>query len=122
MGSRFLLLEHRGRRSGKRRRTVIEVVDRDRSTGTYWIAAAWGDRADWYKNVKVDPRVRVTVGRRRFDAIAEVLPAEDSPAVLDRYAREHRTAARALARILGYDSVDQLKERVPVVELRPPPE
>ena len=44
LGGRCLLLEHRGRSSGKRRAAVIEVVDHDRETSRYCVAAAYGDR------------------------------------------------------------------------------
>ena len=119
LASRFLLLEHKGRASGRQRRVVLEVVDRNRETGVYRVAAAYGDRSDWYRNVMAAPKVRVTVGRRRFAAMAEPLTAEDSRTVLERYAAEHPTAVRALAKALGYTSYEDLAERVPIVELRP---
>jgi len=118
LGGRFLLLEHRGRSSGKRRRAVIEVVGNDRSTGAYWVAAAYGDRSDWYRNVTVEPRVRVTVGGKRFRAMATALSGDESKAVLVRYAEEHPAAARGLLRLLGYESFEQLMDRVPVIEFR----
>ena len=118
LGSRLLLLEHRGRNSGKRRRLVVEVIDHDRSTGVYWVAVGFGDRSDWYRNVKAEPRVWVTVGRKRFRAIATALSTEASKAVLLRYQKAHPVMARGLVRIFGHDSFEALTEKVPVVELR----
>ena len=118
LGGRFLLLEHRGRSSGKRRTAVIEVVDHDRETRTHCVAAAYGDRSDWYLNVRAEPRVRVTVGRRRFRAIATALSTDESKAVLARYGKEHPASARGLVRIFGYEGFQALTEKVPVVELK----
>ena len=70
LGHRFLQLTHRGRRSGALHQTVVEVVGRDRASGAYCVAAGWGKKSDWYRNILADPHVRVRVGGRVFDAIA----------------------------------------------------
>ena len=46
LGQRFLLLTHTGRQSGWPRYTVVEVVDRDTVTGSYFIASGWGEQSD----------------------------------------------------------------------------
>ncbi|MQA16779.1 MAG: nitroreductase family deazaflavin-dependent oxidoreductase, partial [Pseudonocardiaceae bacterium] len=56
LGPRFLLLEHIGRRTGLARYAVLEVVDRGR--GEWYVVAAYGPRAQWYRNVLRQPRVR----------------------------------------------------------------
>ena len=62
LGKRFLLLEHRGRKSGVIRQTVIEVVDHDPQVGYFVVAAAWGNKSDWFKNISVHPKVAIEVG------------------------------------------------------------
>lgn len=50
------LLETTGRRTGRPRRTpVCDGQDGE----TFWLVAQHGQRADWVKNVRADPRVRI---------------------------------------------------------------
>jgi deazaflavin-dependent oxidoreductase (nitroreductase family) len=63
LGGRFLLLEHIGRKSGRTRQTVLEVVGHDAESGRYVVASGWGTRSDWFQNVERGPRVTVQVGR-----------------------------------------------------------
>ena len=54
--SQVMVLVHRGRKSGLLRRTPVNyaVVD-----DVLYCAAAYGDRADWYRNAMADPRVQL---------------------------------------------------------------
>lgn len=50
------LLETRGRRTGRPRRTpVCDGLDGD----AFWLVSQRGRRADWVRNIEADPRVRV---------------------------------------------------------------
>lgn len=102
LGGRFLELTHTGRKSGKRRHTVLEVVHYDRATGVYTIASGFGERSDWYPNILKDPHVEVRCGRRQVTATAVPLMPQEAGAVLVGYARAHRRAFRALVRFMGY--------------------
>jgi len=64
----ILLLEHTGRKSGVRHFTPLqyELID-----GAYYVGAARGTKADWFRNILVDPQVRVQVGRLAFVGRAE---------------------------------------------------
>lgn len=55
------MLEHHGRTSGQRRHVVLEVVDHP-SPDRYVVVSGFGQRAQWFRNVATDPRVRVYVG------------------------------------------------------------
>jgi deazaflavin-dependent oxidoreductase (nitroreductase family) len=95
-GSRLLMLEHAGRKTGIRRYVVLEVVDHP-DPHTYVVAAGFGDRAQWLRNVRVSPRVRVYSGSRRpVPAIARPLSSEETAAALTAYARRHPRAWAAL--------------------------
>jgi deazaflavin-dependent oxidoreductase (nitroreductase family) len=74
LGERFLLLNHIGRRSGRPRQAVLEVMYRDGGGGAYFVASGFGERSDWYRNVMVHPDVTIQVGRRRMATRAERLP------------------------------------------------
>jgi len=121
LDSRFLLLRHRGRRSGMLRSTVLEVVHHDRSIDAYYVAAAWAWRAQWFQNVSADPRVGVTVGRKTFEGVAHILDAGERRRVLDEYRLRHGAAMRGLQRLFGYATFDELVESTPIVELRRAP-
>ena len=46
LGHRFLLLVHRGRKSGLLRETVLEVLLHDPATNESVVLSAWGEKAD----------------------------------------------------------------------------
>lgn len=94
-GSRLLMLEHTGRKTGARRYVVLEVVGRP-GPGTYLVVSGFGARAQWFRNVRADPRVRVWLGSRRpVAATARLLDRDQATAVLAAYAAAHpRTWAR----------------------------
>ena len=95
-GSRLLMLEHTGRKSGIRRYVVLEAVDHP-DPHTYIVAAGFGDRAQWLRNVRASPRVRVYTGYHRpVPAIARPLTSEETAAALTAYARRHPRAWAAL--------------------------
>lgn len=118
LGRRFLLIQHTGRRSGKPRFAVVEVVRYDRRADAYVVASGWGRGADWYRNVSVTPEVRLTVGARRFDARAVLLPAAEAAREVCGYARAHPVAFAALARLLfGTSKIgcERVAEQAPLV-------
>ncbi len=120
LGRRFLMIEHKGRTSGLRRYVVVEVVRHDRRANSYVVASGWGHKADWYRNIRVTPEVRVTVGVRRFDARAVPLSLAESRRELCAYALAHPVAFAALTRVmLGERDVacEHVAELLPVVVL-----
>jgi deazaflavin-dependent oxidoreductase (nitroreductase family) len=116
LGHRLVMVEHVGRVSGLPRQTVLEVVRRDdRSLD---VAAAWGWKSDWLRNVTADPSVRLSTGRMRSaPATATVLGRDDAAEVFEAYARIHRRSAHALGRALDLDFSDPeaVAASVPVV-------
>ncbi len=123
LGHRFLLLEHTGRVTGRRRLVVLEVVARP-GPGRYAVAAGLGSRSDWYRNIVATSAVRVSVGTQRgLPGRATVLSQDRSAAVLDGYGQQHRLAWRTLAPLLGRllgiksTSAGEFSQRIPLVEL-----
>ncbi|MGH3210902.1 MAG: nitroreductase family deazaflavin-dependent oxidoreductase [Trebonia sp.] len=95
-GSRLLMLEHTGRKTGVRRYVVLEVVDHP-APGTFIVAAGFGDRAQWLRNVRARPAVRVYAGSRRpAPATARPLTSQEAAAALTAYAHAHPRAWAAL--------------------------
>lgn len=106
LGRWMLLLEHRGRRSGRVHRTVLEVAARD--AGRVYAASGFGARSDWFLNVRAHRRVMLETGGRRGPADARVLDDDERAALFERYAREHPLRRRAFRRMI--------ERGVPVVE------
>ncbi len=104
LGQRFLLINHVGRKSGKRYQTVVEVARQDPDKGVYIVASGYGPRADWYRNLRHRPNVTIQVGRRTLDVRARFLSAEESGQEMVDYARRHPTAARNLIKLIGYEA------------------
>ncbi|HBZ68458.1 MAG TPA: nitroreductase family deazaflavin-dependent oxidoreductase [Deltaproteobacteria bacterium] len=124
LGSRFLLLEHRGRRSGQTRYAVLEVVRRDAATGAYIVGSGFGEGSEWFLNLMADPHCHLQIGRRRFAVTARRLAQEESKRELLDYVRRHPRAAHAVVRIIGLDlnpstpaGIDAFARAVPLLAL-----
>jgi deazaflavin-dependent oxidoreductase (nitroreductase family) len=73
----FALLETTGRISGRPRyRPVGNGVAGDE----FWLIAAHGEQADYVRNIRTDPRVRVKIKGRWRSGVAVPLPADDTVA------------------------------------------
>ncbi len=125
LGNRFLMLTQIGRRSGLPRRVVLEVVHYEKTTNTWIVAAAWGAKADWFRNIQKTPHVVVDVGRKHFDAASTRLTENEAEVILLDYARQHPVAFRELARLMLGRSFRNMGEdchtlahSVPLVALR----
>lgn len=66
----WVLLETRGRRSGKRRLTPLAAGPGDDQS--MWLVAVHGRKADWVRNIEHDNRVRIRHRGRWRDATATV--------------------------------------------------
>ena len=102
-GRRFLLLTHTGRKSSLPRQAVVEIDDYDPVTDTYLIAAGFGAKSDWYRNIRKTPEVTIQVGNQKMAARAEPLSPQESGEAMLRYARKHPRAARNLTKLIGLD-------------------
>mgnify|MGYP001548299128 CR=1 FL=1 len=103
MGGRFLQLNHTGRKSGKPRQTVLEVVDFDPKTGAYFVASGFGKKSDWYLNILKKPEVDIQVGSKTFPVTARVLTPDKSGHAMVDYAHHNPRAAKQLMRLCGYE-------------------
>lgn len=94
-GKRFVMLEHVGRKSGEIRRTVLEVVVNDEDA--IYVAAAWGEKAQWLQNVRADPNVAFHLGSKKYRCSAEMVPKATAVTLMGRYADEHPKALDKLS-------------------------
>ncbi|MFC5503498.1 nitroreductase family deazaflavin-dependent oxidoreductase [Lysinimonas soli] len=95
-GGRLLLLEHRGRASGRRRFVVLEVVDRP-APDRVVIASGFGVSAQWYRNLVANGIAFVTLtGLRARRAVPTFLDEKESRSQLVGYGARHPSAWRHL--------------------------
>ena len=129
LGHRFLQLGHVGRRSGRRYRTVVEVVRYDRGTGEATVVSGFGRSADWFRNVTSGGPVTVDFGRGPRPAAYRVLGVDEAERVYAAYERRNVLIGPlvrwTLTVLLGwpYDGSPQARARMarelPMVALRP---
>jgi deazaflavin-dependent oxidoreductase (nitroreductase family) len=101
-GHRALLLTHRGRKSGLLHETALEVIRYERATDTSVVISAWGERSDWFRNIQHSPALQIETGGRRYVPEQRLLTTDEAVRQLERYAVEHRIAAKILERVFGF--------------------
>ncbi len=85
------LVETTGRTSGLPRRTPVggRRVGRE-----FWFVSEYGERSQYVRNIRADPKVRVRVGGRWHHGTAQLLPDDDPRARLTSLPRMNSTAVR----------------------------
>ncbi len=101
-GHRALLLIHQGRKSGLLRETVLEVVLYTPATKESVVLSGWGEKADWYRNIKATPALEVRTGGERYVPEQRFLAPDENHAMLADYRRRHPLAFRIFARVFDY--------------------
>jgi deazaflavin-dependent oxidoreductase (nitroreductase family) len=90
----FILLTVTGRKSGKPRRRPVRAV---RRSDTLYPCAILGERSDWLRNVRVEPRVRVKIGGRTRSGRAREVTDE---------AERAEASAQYVDEVFPYDYMD----------------
>ena len=109
LGSRFLLLNHTGRKSGLPRQAVLEVVIHEKASNTYYVSAGFGPKTQWLQNLRAEPDVSIQVGRRKWDARAEILSPQQGGEVFRKFAEGNKLAA-TYAKALGFEVDGSLED------------
>jgi deazaflavin-dependent oxidoreductase (nitroreductase family) len=101
-GHRLARLTHRGRRSGRIRHTVVEVVRYEPRTREIVVAAAWGGQTDWYRNIQASPALEIRTGQTVYRPAQRFLTSDEMDREMRSYVRRHPWLERAvLPRLLG---------------------
>jgi len=105
-GKRLMLLTHTGRRSGRRRQTVLEVVEYRKEGPEVVVVNGFGRDSDWVRNIEAGPGEEVNVGRRQFVASHRFLGEAEAMQVIEGYERRNRWMApivrRGFSWLLGW--------------------
>ncbi|MFC7883166.1 nitroreductase/quinone reductase family protein [Streptomyces sp. NPDC057376] len=96
------LLETTGRVSGLPRRTP---VGGRRVGDSFWLVSEFGERSQYVRNVRADPRVRLRIRGRWYTGTARLLPDDDPVARLRLLPRVNSLAVRAMGVGTGHLTV-----------------
>ncbi len=127
LGRRFLEVAHVGRVSGKIRRTVLEVIAYDPKTGESFVVSAYGEGADWYRNLALAPPHHVRQAGRGHSAECRFLSGAEAREVAETFCRHHPVEARLArpvlrrigAAITPQGGTADILARLPMVAFRP---
>ena len=101
VGHRFLQLTHRGRSSGRIYRTVLEVMSYDPSNHESVVLSGWGERADWYRNIRATPALEVSIAGGKYLPVQRFLDSGEFYARLQGYVKRDWLTRGLVRRTLG---------------------
>ena len=93
----ILVLIHVGRKSGRLRRTALEVVRYDKVRREAVVVAGWGTKTQWLHNVEARLAREVWTGRDRFVPTYRRLDPLEAETVLQAY-EEHGGVPKRVVR------------------------
>lgn len=102
-GRRALLLNHTGRKTGKARQAVIEIIDSKPEQGQYYVVSGFGTHSQWFKNIQQDSCVSIQVGSKKMLAEVQILDPDQAEEVFLGYTQRNPQVIRMLAKWIGYD-------------------
>jgi len=89
---RIIVIVHRGRTSGTRYESGLEVIDR--GDGELFVFAAWGTKSDWFRNIEANGVEELWDGSSRAAASFRVVTDDEAYGILSDYEEHHRTSAK----------------------------
>ena len=119
IGRAFLVLTTRGHRTGFPRHTVLLFWELE---GLFYVAAAYGHRSQWLRNLQSDPRVTViTAGGRRSCTARPLTDPAETAAVVRRLRKHSVMRAYLASQGVGAHerSLEDLNSRLLLVALEP---
>ena len=119
------MLTHTGRLSGKIRETVAMVLRYDSTSHEAVICSAWGENADWIRNLRAGPALQVRIGRETFKPEQRFLSEDECMEVIVNFRRKHPWRLRLISAVLGWNdfssdaSTRDFVRTHPFIALRP---
>jgi deazaflavin-dependent oxidoreductase (nitroreductase family) len=114
-GIEWMLLITIGRKSGKKRFTMVDVLFYESDKDMYIVEVGFGKSSDWYQNIKTNPHFEAQIGRRRFGATAEELPPDKTGDRMVDFVRRRPLYAKSVLKAVGitYTTEDELRKLAP---------
>lgn len=102
LGLEWVLIETRGRKTGRIHRVLVDRIGEDASTGRVFVQSAYGANSDWVKNARAAGALWAEVRSERFAARLEVPDDATARRMMIAYVRAHPLYSPFIARMLGY--------------------
>lgn len=122
LGHRFLVIVHEGRRSARIYSTVVEVIHWDSERAEAVVASGWGERANWYRNLRATPAREVLIAGERFRPSQRFLDLDERITTLRAYQRQHPRLTGVVGKLLGLpdpgNDLHAIASRLPMVAFR----
>jgi deazaflavin-dependent oxidoreductase (nitroreductase family) len=115
----FLLIAHKGRKTGKRRETVAMALAYDPDTREAVVFSAWGPNTQWIRNLRAHPALQIQIGRESYVPEQRFLSEDESVAVVRQFQRRHPWRVRLFAGILGWGDLSSETAVMELVRTRP---
>lgn len=121
-GKGFLFLRHVGRKTGKTRYAVLEIIHSVPEEGYYYVVSGFGTRSDWYQNIRSQSNAVIQIGKDKFTAEGQQLAPDQGADILQIYARNKPGNLRTLSKLLGYDiefsseGIREFGRQIPVIQ------
>jgi deazaflavin-dependent oxidoreductase (nitroreductase family) len=114
-GLEWMLLITTGRKSGKKRYTMVDVLLYDPEKDAYVIEVGFGKNSDWYRNIRAHPLFEAQVGRRKFRAAAEELPPDKTGDMMVNFVRRRPAYAKSVMKAVGitFTTEEELRRMAP---------
>lgn len=122
LGNRFLLLRHIGRKSGKIRFAVLEIIHNLPEPEQYYVVSGFGTRSNWYQNIQQQKHVEIQVGNKRIPVLSHQLDPREGAEILAAYAQKNPGSLKALSNLMGYeieftpDGIKEFGRNIPVIQ------
>jgi deazaflavin-dependent oxidoreductase (nitroreductase family) len=98
---RLLLLHHTGRGTGLDHHAVLDVVGHDPVDGSWIVASPSGPPADWYEDLRAQPKTVIQFGNRHHAVTAYFLAPDEGADIMAFYGQRHPRTARRLRVLMG---------------------
>lgn len=122
LGKRFLLLRHVGRKSGKIRFAVLEIIHNLPEPERYYAVSGFGTRSNWYQNILQRNDVEIQVGNKRIPVHSKQLDPPEGSEMLFAYAQNNPRSLQALSNLMGYEieftpqGIREFGRNIPVIQ------
>jgi len=124
LGHTFLLITHQGRKTGKRRETVVMALTYNPETNEVVVCSAWGE-TEWMRNLRAHRALQIEIGSEIYVPEQRFLTEDEALAVATEFRDRHPARMRLFATILGWGdlssegAVRELVRSRPFVSFRP---
>jgi deazaflavin-dependent oxidoreductase (nitroreductase family) len=119
LGHTFLLITHKGRKSGKHRETVAMALTYDPASQEIVVCSAWGPDAEWIRNLRVHPALQIQIGPETYVPHQRFLSEDEALAVAIGFRERHPHRLRLVGAVLGWGDLSTDSTLRELVRSRP---